>query len=74
MTNETNEQVETPDIDTMFADEVINAEQINQTIRDSGAPAGTQPQGRPPCCLSIAPSRSGKAWRRPATAPSTGHT
>ena len=41
MTDERDEQVETPDIDTMFADEVINADQINQTIRDSGAPAGT---------------------------------
>jgi hypothetical protein len=41
VTDETNEQVETPDIESMFQDEVINAEQINQTIRDSGAPAGT---------------------------------
>ncbi len=37
--SEENEQV--LDIDTLFQDEVINAEQVNQTIRDSGAPAGT---------------------------------
>ena len=29
------------DLESLFQDEVINAEQVNQTIRDSGAPAGT---------------------------------
>ena len=36
---EDNEQLP-PDMETLFQDEVINAEQVNQTIRDSGAPAG----------------------------------
>ena len=40
MTDETNEQPEVT-MDSLFTDEVINAEQVNQTIRDSGAPAGT---------------------------------
>ena len=32
---------ETPDLESLFQDEVTNAEQVNQTIKDSGAPAGT---------------------------------
>ena len=46
---EDNEQLP-PDMETLFQDEVINAEQVNQTIRDSGAPAGTyqsQPEEYP---------------------------
>lgn len=41
MTEYNEEQTEQPTMDSMFADEVINAEQVNQTIKDSGAPAGT---------------------------------
>ena len=46
------EQEETPEVtmDSLFENEVINAEQVNQTIRDSGAPAGTyqsQPEEYP---------------------------
>lgn len=40
MTDERDEQP-VVDMESLFQDEVINAEQINQTIRDSGAPAGT---------------------------------
>ena len=40
MTDETNEQP-VVDMESLFQDEVINAEQVNQTIKDSGAPAGT---------------------------------
>ena len=40
MTDDRDEQ-QTPDLESMFQDEVINAEQVNQTIKDSGAPAGT---------------------------------
>ena len=46
---EDNEQLP-PDMESLFQDEVINAEQVNQTIRDSGAPAGTyqsQPEEYP---------------------------
>ena len=38
------------DMESLFQDEVVNAEQVNQTIRDSGAPAGTyqsQPEEYP---------------------------
>ena len=47
-----NEEQEQPvvDLESLFQDEVINAEQVNQTIRDSGAPAGTytsQPEEYP---------------------------
>ncbi len=40
MTDERDEQP-VVDMESLFQDEVINAEQVNQTIRDSGAPAGT---------------------------------
>lgn len=39
MTNE--DEQNAPDLESLFQDEVINAEQVNQIIRDSGAPAGT---------------------------------
>ena len=39
MTDERDES--TVDMESLFQNEVINAEQVNQTIRDSGAPAGT---------------------------------
>ena len=41
MTDERDEQILPVDMETLFQDEVINAEQVNQTIKDSGAPAGT---------------------------------
>ena len=40
MTDERDEQSEVT-MDSLFENEVINADQVNQTIRDSGAPAGT---------------------------------
>ena len=48
MTDEREEPV--VDMESLFQDEVVNADQVNQTIRDSGAPAGTytsQPEEYP---------------------------
>jgi hypothetical protein len=43
------------DLESLFQDEVVNSEQVNQTIRDSGAPAGTYTSDPEAYPLSVFP-------------------